>query len=666
MLGTIHKIHSVITGNYCVLTSTTSLTQVTKPKIHAKVCSKVSVKHTRADSSSHITKHGNKRPPSASKLTKESAAVKTCKQSSKPSSHTLFIPTSTKKSKTSHHSGQIKDAKSRVITGETNKSSKHAKNHRSQNRKSTKATNPQPFPAKITQLKPSDQVQPLKCSEEDDNGQENGMQASRRSTSVESLKACSLHCNGVLQSKTEPDTCISTKYMPPHSPVLNFSPVTSDCHENSSRTCRLSIGSANSSITEFDLYLSPSPTSIASDTNSFNFESDNEDSHYHPDSTSLGHTHFSSVPDSSDNKSPLPEEHSCHVGHLSPTESMDYAGSHIPMFLLHKQKLFSTPMPLPRSKPKRCWTQQVPTKAAKKASPLHQSHPHTNGLVHKDYISGSNTNPKISKPGLSHPLVNGVKTVSQTPNGRPPTQLKSKENSTRRPFVPLRIGRSTESAGILLYKEFLLDWQHQLNRQRDGTDEFILVENDVDRASTPSYFKYISSNRYAPGVPNPTDPEVSSSLCGCECYSLGKKCGSKSSICCPKMANAEFAYSRAGKVQVEPGTPIYECNSKCACPADCLNKVVQHGRKIPLCIFRTKDGRGWGVKTIQPIKAHTFITEYVGEVITSEEAERRGHYYDQIGATYLFDLDFDDDNSEFTIDAAKEGNISHFFNHSVS
>lgn len=72
------------------------------------------------------------------------------------------------------------------------------------------------------------------------------------------------------------------------------------------------------------------------------------------------------------------------------------------------------------------------------------------------------------------------------------------------------------------------------------------------------------------------------------------------------------------------------------------------------------------MKTIEPIKANTFITEYVGEVITNEEAERRGRQYDKKGATYLFDLDFDDENTAFTIDAAKMGNISHFFNHSVS
>lgn len=69
---------------------------------------------------------------------------------------------------------------------------------------------------------------------------------------------------------------------------------------------------------------------------------------------------------------------------------------------------------------------------------------------------------------------------------------------------------------------------------------------------------------------------------------------------------------------------------------------------------------------MEPIKANTFVTEYVGEVVTTEEAERRGQLYDQEGRTYLFDLDFDCDDNAFTIDAAHYGNISHFFNHSVS
>lgn len=59
-----------------------------------------------------------------------------------------------------------------------------------------------------------------------------------------------------------------------------------------------------------------------------------------------------------------------------------------------------------------------------------------------------------------------------------------------------------------------------------------------------------------------------------------------------------------------------------------------------------------------------FIQYLVLQIITSEEAERRGHVYDCQGATYLFDLDYVED--VYTVDAAHQGNVSHFVNHSVS
>lgn len=88
----------------------------------------------------------------------------------------------------------------------------------------------------------------------------------------------------------------------------------------------------------------------------------------------------------------------------------------------------------------------------------------------------------------------------------------------------------------------------------------------------------------------------------------------------------------------------------------------QKGIRYDLCIFRTDDGRGWGVRTLEKIRKNSFVMEYVGEIITSEEAERRGQIYDRQGATYLFDLDYVED--VYTVDAAYYGNISHFVNHS--
>ena len=82
-------------------------------------------------------------------------------------------------------------------------------------------------------------------------------------------------------------------------------------------------------------------------------------------------------------------------------------------------------------------------------------------------------------------------------------------------------------------------------------------------------------------------------------------------------------------------------------------------------IFRTSDGRGWGVKTLDFIRKSQFVMEYVGEIITNEEAEQRGKMYDAAQQTYLFDLDLDTEAS-YAIDAYHFGNVSHFINHSVS
>ncbi|CAH8565586.1 unnamed protein product [Heterobilharzia americana] len=111
-----------------------------------------------------------------------------------------------------------------------------------------------------------------------------------------------------------------------------------------------------------------------------------------------------------------------------------------------------------------------------------------------------------------------------------------------------------------------------------------------------------------------------------------------------------------------PGHPVYECNSLCPCDSLCPFRVVQLGRKVPLCIFRTRD-RGWGVKTMVSIGKGTFVAEYLGEILTFDEAEKRGLIYDKQTMTYLFDLDFEGD-AHYTVDASQMGNISHFINHS--
>lgn len=198
----------------------------------------------------------------------------------------------------------------------------------------------------------------------------------------------------------------------------------------------------------------------------------------------------------------------------------------------------------------------------------------------------------------------------------------------------------------------LRNWEEHLN-QVDKSKKLI-VENTVDFAGPPENFTYINQCIPGAGVTIPSDPPI-----GCECTA----CNCRSKTCCGMQAGL-FAYTANKRLRVAPGTPIYECNKACKCSSECCNRVVQGGRNIKLSIFRTANGCGWGVKTEQKIRQGQFLCQYVGEVITFEEAEKRGREYDANGLTYLFDLDFNSVENPYVVDAAHLGNVSHFINHS--
>lgn len=211
------------------------------------------------------------------------------------------------------------------------------------------------------------------------------------------------------------------------------------------------------------------------------------------------------------------------------------------------------------------------------------------------------------------------------------------------------------------YQQQLREWSIYLNSKCKGKEASIIVENKYDELAIPKDFEYVCCNLYGNGVPNPADHDPVT-YCKCE------KCGTGNKECCPAQLEALFPYYYNGRIRVPPGKPIYECNSACACGPECCNRVVQKLRSIPLCVFRTGDAKGWGVKAVTEIKKNSFVCEYTGEVIMFDEAEQRGARDNAKGLTYIFDLDFqsEDDGCCYSIDASKYGNISHFFNHSVS
>lgn len=250
-------------------------------------------------------------------------------------------------------------------------------------------------------------------------------------------------------------------------------------------------------------------------------------------------------------------------------------------------------------------------------------------------------------------------------------------------------------------QKFILDNSMKRFRQMlmEKSSHLISAFNHKTLDLPPLHFSYIESFKYGANVPLPDDDFLTC----CECTptitmgSNGKKRNEKGNsgdneTCCNTLECActrlsgRFPYNENGKLreinsssndnlnQISNYGAIYECNKKCKCQAyknNCKNRVIQTGRlsTMSLAIEHMGDSRAWGVITLKPIEAGTFLDQYFGEILPNEMATER--YVKILGSDhrnmYLFDLDYNYENgmeSEFTVDAYKFGSLSRFFNHS--
>lgn len=78
----------------------------------------------------------------------------------------------------------------------------------------------------------------------------------------------------------------------------------------------------------------------------------------------------------------------------------------------------------------------------------------------------------------------------------------------------------------------------------------------------------------------------------------------------------------------------------CPCGTRCANQSIQKHEWAPGLIKFMTDGKGWGVKTRDLIKAGSFILEYVGEVVSEKEFKNRmGTIYANDTHHYCLNLD---------------------------
>ncbi|XP_050314892.1 uncharacterized protein LOC126749239 isoform X3 [Anthonomus grandis grandis] len=112
---------------------------------------------------------------------------------------------------------------------------------------------------------------------------------------------------------------------------------------------------------------------------------------------------------------------------------------------------------------------------------------------------------------------------------------------------------------------------------------------------------------------------------------------------------------------------LTECDPQlCRAGERCGNQSFQKRIYPPLTAYSTQgrnSGRGWGLKCLGPIKKGQFIIEYVGELIDTEEYQRRiQQMHEKKEENYYF-MTVD---SERVIDAGPKGNLSRFMNHSCN
>ncbi|KAJ0396858.1 hypothetical protein ATCC90586_008221 [Pythium insidiosum] len=145
----------------------------------------------------------------------------------------------------------------------------------------------------------------------------------------------------------------------------------------------------------------------------------------------------------------------------------------------------------------------------------------------------------------------------------------------------------------------------------------------------------------------------------CPCFAAGRECDlDLCVVCCAEDAAAESSTLNAlvdgNRSQAQPATAVASSSSSCQ------NRNMSLGRHKRLRVGRsTMEGAGWGLFVDEPVAKDEFVIEYIGEMVTQEEAERRGVVYDKLNRSYLFNLD-----SETVIDATRKGNKTRFINHS--
>lgn len=186
-------------------------------------------------------------------------------------------------------------------------------------------------------------------------------------------------------------------------------------------------------------------------------------------------------------------------------------------------------------------------------------------------------------------------------------------------------------------------WKLVLKKASKETGKLEIL-NTFDNFGPPTGFQYIAWRRFADNVARQKFTPLKKCLCQTVC---GDSCSCR-------------------ETRGLPESTTRECHEDCNCNSNCGNRTVQNGRTVDLQIFRTA-GTGWGVRSLESIPVHTFVSEYVGMVITKNDSNAisESTRSTEVEKSYFFDLDYNGrDDVQHVIDSFQFGNVTRFLNHS--
>lgn len=137
---------------------------------------------------------------------------------------------------------------------------------------------------------------------------------------------------------------------------------------------------------------------------------------------------------------------------------------------------------------------------------------------------------------------------------------------------------------------------------------------------------------------------------------------------CVCLAQHQSYYDIHSRLEfAENHDPIYECNHCCNCDISCSNRVVQRGSPWSFEVINTNN-KGKGLISKNDISKGSFVIEYIGVILTEEEAKYRFQEVQKNDSPcYIFALKehYGSNNVKtYFIDATEKGNIARLINHS--